>query len=119
MVKSKCKVNQNSLQAGVKIGSFVWNSIKKAKDILEDGFKMGIGAGKVSFWFNGEKICNLVPYVHVNDLQLRVSDVWRGTGWDFHGLSTPIPEERLCLPAGVGTSPGYGNAERKSVFSSG
>lgn len=58
----------------------MWNTIFKALQCLKGGFKIRIGKGEVSLWFDPwlreELICDLVPYVDIHDLNLSVKDIF-------------------------------------------
>ncbi|KAJ1430356.1 putative ribonuclease H protein [Sesbania bispinosa] len=59
--------------------SFVWRSIIKAKEDLKEGFTMSLKSGFTSLWYSDwislGKLCNVVPFVHISDTNLVVSDL--------------------------------------------
>jgi hypothetical protein len=77
-------------------GSVIWNSVVKAMRMLEDGFIFKIGDGNSSFWYDSwivnEKLSSLVPFVAIQDTQLRIKDVWFDGKWNFQHLYTCLPE---------------------------
>jgi hypothetical protein len=77
-------------------GSLIWNSVVKAIRMLEDGFIFKIGDGNSSFWYDSwivkEKLSSLVPFVAIQDTQLRITDVWFDGKWNFQHLYTCLPE---------------------------
>lgn len=76
--------------------SYVWNSIFKALQYLRQGFKIRIGAREVSLWFDpwlGEElVCDLLPYVDIHDLNLKVKDIFVNGTWHFDLLHTLLPD---------------------------
>jgi hypothetical protein len=77
-------------------GSVIWNYVVKAMRMLEDGFIFKIGDGNSSFWYDSwivnEKLSSLVPFVAIQDTQLRIKDVWFDGKWNFQHLYTCLPE---------------------------
>lgn len=77
--------------------SYIWRSILKAVDFLKGGFRFRVGKGELSFWYDNwleeGHLCNLVPFVHINDVQLSLRDIYRNGAWNFASLSTMIPIE--------------------------
>ncbi|KAK7268980.1 hypothetical protein RIF29_21693 [Crotalaria pallida] len=67
----------------------------KAKSKLADGFKLKVGAGDLSFffdtWIGHEPLCQQVPWVAIQDTALKVRDVWRQGDWQFHDVYTILP----------------------------
>jgi hypothetical protein len=85
------------LSVGVRAGdSYIWGGIIKAKDVLKDGISVRLGQGLSSLWFTDwlgtGKLCDRVPYVHVADSDLLVSNVWTNNEWNLSSLYTSIPE---------------------------
>lgn len=64
---------------------------------LQKGFKFRVGEGDVSFWFDqwlgNELICNMVPYVDIHDLHMRVKDIYYEGCWHFEELHTSLPAD--------------------------
>jgi hypothetical protein len=50
-------------------GSAIWNSIVKALNMLQDGFRFKIGDGNSKFWYEPwvfkDKLCSKVPFVDI------------------------------------------------------
>lgn len=85
------------LSVGVRAGdSYIWRGIIKAKDVLKDGISVRLGQGLSSLWFTDwlgtGKLCDRVPYVHVADSDLLVSNVWTNNEWNLSSLYTSILE---------------------------
>lgn len=80
-----------------KKGPPIWNSIIKAFKCLEDGFRFKIGDGQTRLWFTPwlckEPLCNLVLYVDVHDLDLRICDVWLNESWHLNKIHLHLPPE--------------------------
>ena len=78
-------------------GSPTWNALVKAWNLLKPGYTIRIGRGDSLFWFGSwhpqGPLCNLVPYVHISDTQLKVRDVWRDGEWRLEVLMTVVTEE--------------------------
>ena len=55
---------------------------------------MQLGNGLSSFWYMTwlelGKICELVDYVHMSNVDAKVKDAWRNGGWDLSGFATPL-----------------------------
>ncbi|KAK7258939.1 hypothetical protein RIF29_24531 [Crotalaria pallida] len=78
-------------------GSLVWKSILKADKTLENGFRLKLGDGQASLffdsWMNKELLCNLVHWVQIHDTNLRVKDVLREGVWHFNDIFTILPRD--------------------------
>ena len=72
--------------------SYVWRGILKARQYLKDGFQFRLGSGNMSIWYDHwfelDRLCNLVDYVHISDSMLKVHDIWKNGRWDFSKLAT-------------------------------
>lgn len=68
----------------------------KARDALKDGYNFRLGRGDISLWydlsFSQAKLCRLVDFVNIQDINLRVCDIWREGEWDFNRITTIIPQ---------------------------
>jgi len=53
-----------------------WKAITKTVKVLKSSFKTRIGRGEVSLWYEkwlkDDYLCNLVPYVHISETNLRL-----------------------------------------------
>ena len=70
--------------------SYIWRSMMKAYDQLEDGFKFKLRRGKVSLfyeqWFDGDLLCQ----VHEMDIHLSINNVWLDNTWHWELVRTPL-----------------------------
>lgn len=77
--------------------SYIWKGIIKAKDRLATSFGAQLGDGSSSFWYSNWlgtcKLCSCVPFVHISDTLLTVSDIWRNGTWNLERLYTIFPSE--------------------------
>jgi hypothetical protein len=77
-------------------GSPIWNSISKAICMLKDGFTVKIGNGNSRFWYDlwvlKEKLCSVVPFVAIQDTEIRIKEVWQDGMWHLDRLYTTIPD---------------------------
>ena len=77
--------------------SYVCKSIVKAAKALMDGFGWNIGDSQKSFWYDTwlpfGPLCNKLPFVHITDFDLKLSEVWRDGAWDLASLHTPLPDD--------------------------
>lgn len=77
--------------------SHIWNSIMKFAAILKTSFITRIGEGEVSLWYDkwleDDRICNLIPYVDIQDVNLRVCDIYFDDQWHFEQLATLLPAD--------------------------
>jgi len=75
--------------------SIIWNSIIKAKNILKNGFSWRAGSGESSFWSSHwtsfGPLCANVPYVHINDIALKINEVYATTPPNLNMLHTLLP----------------------------
>lgn len=75
--------------------SYIWRSIIKAMVELKSGFQVRIGKGDASIWYDRwleeDCIANLVPYVNIQDIHLRVKDIFFNGEWHFETLATQLP----------------------------
>jgi len=75
--------------------SCVWKAITKTVEVLKFGFKTRIGRGEVSLWYDkwlaDDYLCNLVPYVHISETNLRLREIYHHGRWNFSHLTTQIP----------------------------
>ncbi|GAU48983.1 hypothetical protein TSUD_245740 [Trifolium subterraneum] len=78
-------------------GSCIWNSLAKALHMLRDGFTFKIGDGNSRFWYYPwalkENLCSTVPFVAIQDTDLKINDVWCNGRWHLEKLYTSIPDE--------------------------
>lgn len=85
------------LHANVTQGSsWIWHAIVKYKDALKVGFICIISSGEVSFWYDklvcDDYLSNLVTYVHITDIKIKVKCVKENVQWMFHRFSATLPE---------------------------
>lgn len=75
--------------------SYTWNSIIKAAEVLKQGFITRIGRGDVSIWYDKWLdrgcIAELIPFVNIQDTQLKVKDIFYEGMWHFNTLATQLP----------------------------
>uniref|UniRef100_A0A151UDR5 Ribonuclease H protein At1g65750 family n=1 Tax=Cajanus cajan TaxID=3821 RepID=A0A151UDR5_CAJCA len=97
IMSKKYLLSDSILKCQRKQGSYVWRAIIKACDFLLPGFKLKLGNGDVSFWFEdwtGEgPLCEKVWAIDVHDLEMRVRDVWNEEGWNLSSLWTSLSED--------------------------
>lgn len=79
----------------VKSGSsYIWRSMMKAYDQLEDGFKFKLRRGKVSLfykqWFDEDLLCQHLEEVHEMDIHLSINNVWLDNTWHWELVRTPL-----------------------------
>lgn len=83
-----------SPQAGT---SFTWRSIIKAFRHLRDRYKIRLGNGESSFWFDrwveNIPLSSKVNFVNISDTHLRVRDLWKNGKWALNELYTMFPDE--------------------------
>ncbi|KAJ1405719.1 Ribonuclease H domain [Sesbania bispinosa] len=58
---------------------------------------MRLGCGNSSIWYDDwtgmGKFCNLLPFIHIADTELRVNDLWVNGDWCLASLATPLTEQ--------------------------
>lgn len=84
------------LEAKYSVGaSYMQNSILKIANSIKYGFKYRIGKGAISIWcdkwLEGDLICNMLPYVDIQDTQLKIKDIYYDNAWHWEKLATQIP----------------------------
>lgn len=76
-------------------GSYVWTSICKAKEVLKGGFKLRLGDGSSSFWYDDwmslGPLCQQVDFVAIHDTALQINDLFRNNCWHLNSLVTILP----------------------------
>ncbi|KAJ1430119.1 Ribonuclease H domain [Sesbania bispinosa] len=89
----------NILEAPTSKGSFIWNSIMKARQELCSGFRFKVGRGDANFWYSNwlgtGPISFVVPYVDIHDAEVSIKDLRQNGVWQLDRLWTQIPEEVL------------------------
>ena len=74
----------------------IWKAISKTAVELKDGFRIRIGDGSSSLWYDewikDGSICSLVDYVYVSDSNFLVKDCWSNGVWNFNYLYTPLTQ---------------------------
>ena len=97
LLSTKYLRGKSILEAIRKSGDYIWHLITKTIKILKDGYKYRIGKGDISFryhrWLDREPLCLCVPYVGIDDIQLRLKDVFYNNKWNFENLYTYLPQE--------------------------
>lgn len=99
VLTNKYLTDTHILNVGQHRGStFIWTSIFKALQILKGGYRVRVGKGEVSLWYdlwlNNDYLCDLVPYVDIQDIHLQViKDIHVNGVWYFDMLRTPIPPQ--------------------------
>lgn len=96
LLRNRYNVKGSFLTSGNKAGSPTWSAITKANDILKGGYEFRIGAGNISFWFDHwtdiGPLHNLLPYIDIHDLDLKLKDVYDGNEWKLDNLYTLLPD---------------------------
>jgi hypothetical protein len=73
-------------------GSCIWNSLAKALHMMRDGFTFKIGDGNSRFWYDPlalkENLCSTVPFVAIQDTELKINDVGFNGRWNLEKLYT-------------------------------
>jgi len=71
----------------------------EAKNILKNGFSWRAGSGESSFWYSHwtsfVPLCANVPYVHINDIALKINKVYATTPPNLNMLHTLLPSDIL------------------------
>lgn len=77
--------------------SYIWRGIMRAKNNVMQGYQAFLGDGRSSFWYDNwlgtGKLCSRVPFVHITDTPLTMSDLWRNGTWHLRGLYTVLPSD--------------------------
>lgn len=59
---------------------------------LKDGFKVRIGNETVPVWYDkwigNDLLCNLVPFVNIQNTNLQLKDIYDDGNWYFERLAT-------------------------------
>ncbi|KAK7268687.1 hypothetical protein RIF29_21393 [Crotalaria pallida] len=80
-----------------KNGSFLSNSICKARDSLKDGFVFRVGNGASSIWYDSwlhvGPLWKMVPFIQIHDTDLRIRDLVAGQQWSLDDIRTDIPQQ--------------------------
>lgn len=54
-----------------------------------------MGRGNISLWYerwlHKGRLCDMVPYVHISDINLQISDLCVSGTWHFDHLNTILP----------------------------
>ncbi|KAJ1433459.1 Reverse transcriptase zinc-binding domain [Sesbania bispinosa] len=81
--------------------SFIWKSVCKANEALQNVFSIRLGSGETSTWFSNwsahGRLCDLVDNIHISEMDLQVKDVWDNGSWCLDNLFTSIPTEVLDI----------------------
>ena len=76
--------------------SFTWKSILHAYSVLKDSFRFRVGNGDLSFWYDKwldvGRLCDKVVFVNIQDVDMKVSDVFYDRTWHLQKLATWLPE---------------------------
>ena len=77
--------------------SLIWRNICKALHVIKPGFDFLLGNGHCSLWFTDwlgiGPLCNLLPFIHISDTDLRIIDIWQNDGWRLDRIATCLPED--------------------------
>ena len=69
----------------------------RAFNHLKDGYKVRVGAGEVSFWYDRMLsdgfLCEKLPYVNTQDTTLLIKDVCVNGAWNFDLLAIVLPSK--------------------------
>lgn len=83
------------LSSEAKPGSPVWRAFLKTRDIFHSGFEFQVGDGQSSLWYrpwcSPVPLCQLVPFVDIHDIELRIRDIWDNGVWRLEWLWTQVP----------------------------
>lgn len=75
--------------------SYIWNSIMKSIAVLKPGFRTRIWKRHLSIWYDRwleeDVIFHLFPFVNIQDVHLRVSDIHYDGQWHFEHIATLLP----------------------------
>lgn len=96
IIRSKYLGDSPFLFAPKKDGSFTWNSISKAKEVLREGFNFRLGNGESSIWYvpwasNTTRLSVEVLYVDIHDPALCIKDTTIDGNWNLNAPYTFLP----------------------------
>lgn len=95
VLSKKYNIRGNFLSGSKTTGSAIWNSIRKAQNVLREGYSLCVGAGNISFWYEPWSklgmLCNCVEFVAIHDIDVKVNNVVTESGINFQHLCTNIP----------------------------
>jgi hypothetical protein len=81
LISEKYLKGRSIFNVSVSGGSSTWNSINKTLHMLQEGFSVKIGNGNSNLWFDSwvlkEKLGSAVPFVAIQDTDMRIKDVWQ------------------------------------------
>ncbi|KAJ1377582.1 Ribonuclease H domain [Sesbania bispinosa] len=100
-------------------GSYVWNSILKARKDLLSGFTFKLGNGETSFWHDDNwlgsgRLCDHVPFVDIHDVDKKVKGVWSNEEWVWLLCHNSLPTRGIIAHRGIqisGICPRCGESE--------
>lgn len=77
--------------------SYIWRGIVKAKKHIKELYKSQLAEGGSSLWYHNwlgsGKLCDRVPFVHITETLLRLSDVWEGGRRNLSSMYTILPNQ--------------------------
>jgi hypothetical protein len=77
--------------------SITWRGIRKVVASFSHGYKLRIGAGETSFWYEDwtklGPLCKLVQFVNISDTELKLHDVCKDGCWDLQILETMMSSD--------------------------
>lgn len=96
MLSAKYLIDSHILQENNYRGaSYSWKSIVKAVANLKQGFITRVGKGDIPIWYkkwlHKGKICDRIPFVDIQDINLKINDVCQYGKWNFDQLTTQLP----------------------------
>jgi hypothetical protein len=95
ILSNKYLDNSSIIDVPKKNGSTTWNSILKARSVLQDGYVFRLGNDNTSFWYSSwttlGTFASLIPWVDIHDISLCIRDVITNGNWNFNPLHTLLP----------------------------
>ena len=76
-------------------------SKKRKAAILSDGYRLRVGSGNISLWYDRwleeGLLCDVIPFVHIEDTQMRIADLYSRGTWQFNKLATILPSDMMDM----------------------
>lgn len=97
LLSSKYLTNSDILHTQhYKGASYTWKSITKAAAAaLSNGYIYRVGRGNISLWYerwlHKGRMCDRLPFIHIQDTAMRISDVCHDGIWNFEQIATLLP----------------------------
>ncbi|KAK7270115.1 hypothetical protein RIF29_23027 [Crotalaria pallida] len=98
MLRAKYYPHGGFLFCETKSGSFLWNSLCKALNVLQEGYVFKVRNGASSIWYDPwlfiGPLWKLVPFVQIHDTHLRVCDILAEQQWHLDDIrTTALPQQ--------------------------